>query len=156
MRSRYGESSPTYRPYRSSPPIDGIGESSVSSPRIPSSPQIPSAQSHSQIRSQGVYEIDYLPSSRENENALTAESEVRIPESPHDVFENTGDIPSSQLTQRSLLPNSRSANVLSMQAQRIEKECSILIGEHTLLHEPFPPAARLSTLVVSMWATASR
>ncbi|KAH0611277.1 uncharacterized protein H6S33_010542 [Morchella sextelata] len=130
--------------------------SSVSSPRIPSSPQIPSAQPHSQIRSQGVYEIDYLPSSRENENALTAESEVRIPESTHDVFENTGDILSSQLTQRSLLSNSRSANVLSMQAQRIEKEYRILIGEHTLLHEPFPPAARLSILVVSMWATASR
>ncbi|KAH0602464.1 uncharacterized protein H6S33_008803 [Morchella sextelata] len=144
------------RPYRSSPPIDGIGESSVSSPRIPSSPQIPSAQPHSQIRSQGVYEIDYLPSSRENENALMAEREVHIPESTHDVFENTGDILSSQLTQRSLLPNSRSANVLSMQAQRIEKECSILIGEHTLVHEPFPPAARLSILVVSMWATASR
>ncbi|KAI5839427.1 hypothetical protein DFP73DRAFT_530133 [Morchella snyderi] len=43
-----------------------------------------------------------------------------------------------------------------MQAQRIEKECSMLIGHHTLLHEPFPPAARLSVLVVSMWAAASR
>jgi hypothetical protein len=155
MRSRYGESSPTYRPYRSSPPIDGIGESSVSRPQIPSSPQIPSAQPHSQIRLQGVYELDYLPSSRENENALTAESEVRIPESTHDVFENTGDIPSSQLTQRSVVPNSRSANVLSVQAQRIEKECSVLIGEHTLLYKPFPPAAKLSILVVRMWATVS-
>ncbi|KAI5845891.1 hypothetical protein DFP73DRAFT_594087 [Morchella snyderi] len=43
-----------------------------------------------------------------------------------------------------------------MQAQRIEKECSTLIGDHTLLHEPFPPAVRLSVLVVSMWAAASR
>ncbi|RPB06933.1 hypothetical protein P167DRAFT_579833 [Morchella conica CCBAS932] len=156
LRSRYGESSPTYRPYRSSPPISGISEGSVSSPRIPSSPQIPSAQPDSQIRSQGAYEIDYLASYRENDTALTGESEVRIPESTHDVFENTGDIPSSQLTQRSVVPNSRSANVLSVQAQRVEKECSVLIGEHTLLHEPFPPAGRLSILVVSMWATASR
>ncbi|KAI5841734.1 hypothetical protein DFP73DRAFT_596298 [Morchella snyderi] len=82
---------------------------------------------------QRVYDIVHLPSSiREEENAPIAESE------------------------RSLLPSSRSANVLSMQAQRIEKECSTLIGDHTLLHEPFPPAARLSVLVVSMWAAASR
>ncbi|KAI5842667.1 hypothetical protein DFP73DRAFT_596024 [Morchella snyderi] len=43
-----------------------------------------------------------------------------------------------------------------MQAQRIEKECSTLIGDHTFLHEPFPPAVRLSVLIVSMWAAASR
>ncbi|KAI5844526.1 hypothetical protein DFP73DRAFT_526904 [Morchella snyderi] len=97
MRSRYGDSSPTYSPYRSSPPFEGVGESSMSSPRIPSSPQLSS-------------------SIREEENAPIAESE----------------------------------------AQRIEKECSTLIGDHTLLHEPFPPAARLSVLVVSMWAAASR
>jgi hypothetical protein len=46
--------------------------------------------------------------------------------------------------------------VLSVQARRIEKECSVLIVEHTLLYEPFPPAPRLSILVVSMWVTASR
>jgi hypothetical protein len=92
----------------------------------------------------------------ESDGILIPESEVSIPEDTHDVFENTGDIPSSQLTQRSVVPNSRSANMLSVQAQRIEKECSVLIGEHTLLHELFPPAARLSVLVVSMWATASR
>ncbi|KAI5839998.1 hypothetical protein DFP73DRAFT_597842 [Morchella snyderi] len=128
MRSRYGDSSPTYRPYRSSPPFEGVGESSISSPRIPSSPRVylPEAQPR-------VYDIAQLSSSiREEENAPIAESE------------------------RSLLPSSRGANVLSMQAQRIEKECSTLIGDHTLLHEPFPPAARLSVLVVSMWAAASR
>ncbi|KAI5850457.1 hypothetical protein DFP73DRAFT_591324 [Morchella snyderi] len=122
------DSSPTYRPYRSSPPFEGVGESSISSPHIPSSPQVylPEAQPR-------VYDIAQLSSSiREEENAPIAESE------------------------RSLLPSSRSANVLSMQAQRIEKECSTLIGDHTLLHEPFPPAARLSVLVVSMWAAASR
>ncbi|KAH8149081.1 uncharacterized protein LAJ45_06620 [Morchella importuna] len=158
MRSRIGESSPTYRTYRSSPPSEVIGENSVSSR------QIPSSQLHGQGRSRRVYEIKYLSSSRgggestptpENEGILIPGSEVSIPEDTHDVFENTGDIPSSQLTQRSVVPNSRSANVLSVQAQRIEKECSVLIGEHTLLHEPFPPAARLSLLVVSMWATAS-
>lgn len=83
------------------------------------------------------------------------ESEIHIPESTDDVFENNGDIPSSQLTQRSLVTNSKSANVLSLQVQRIEKECRVLIGEHTLLCEPFPPAARLLVLVVSMSATAS-
>ncbi|KAI5848609.1 hypothetical protein DFP73DRAFT_524891 [Morchella snyderi] len=111
MRSRYGDSSPTYRPYRSSPPFEGVGESSMSSPRIPSSPQVylPDAQPR-------VYDIAQLSSSiREEENAPIAESE----------------------------------------AQRIEKECSTLIGDHTLLHEPFPPAARLSVLVVNMWAAAS-
>jgi hypothetical protein len=46
--------------------------------------------------------------------------------------------------------------VLSVQAQRIEKECNVLIGENTLLYEPFLPAARLSILVVSIWATSSR
>ncbi|KAI5845801.1 hypothetical protein DFP73DRAFT_593967 [Morchella snyderi] len=128
MRSRYGESSPTSRPYRSSQPFEGVGESSMSSPRIPSSPQVylPDAQPR-------VYDIAQLSSSiREEENAPIAESE------------------------RSLLPSSRSANVLSMPAQRFEKECSTLIGDHTLLHEPFPPAVRLSVLVVSMWAAASR
>ncbi|KAI5838607.1 hypothetical protein DFP73DRAFT_599843 [Morchella snyderi] len=127
MRSRYGDSSPTYSPYRSSPPFEGVGESSMSSPRIPSSPQVylPEAQPR-------VYDIAQLSSSnREEENAPIAESE------------------------RSLLTSSRSVNVLSMQAQRIEKECSTLIGDHTLLHEPFPPALRLSVLVVSMWAAAS-
>ncbi|KAI5846219.1 hypothetical protein DFP73DRAFT_525735 [Morchella snyderi] len=112
MRSRYGDSSPTYRPYHSSPPFEGVGESSMSSPRIPSSPQVylPEAQPR-------VYDIAQLSSSiREEENAPIAESE----------------------------------------AQRIEKECSTLIGDHTLLHERFPPAARLSVLVVSMWAAASR
>ncbi|KAH8144957.1 uncharacterized protein LAJ45_11078 [Morchella importuna] len=140
MCSRYGESSPTYRTYRSSPPSEVIGENSVSSR------QIPSSQLHGQGRSRRVYEIEYLPSSREedestpmpeSEGILIPGSEVSIPEDTHDVFENTGDIPSSQLTQRSVVPNSRSANVLSVQAQRIEKECSVLIGEHTLLHEPF-------------------
>ncbi|KAI5839627.1 hypothetical protein DFP73DRAFT_598615 [Morchella snyderi] len=128
MHSRYGDSSPTYRPYRSFPPFEGVGESSMSSPRIPSSPQVylPEAQPR-------VYDIAQLSSSiREEENAPIPESE------------------------RSLLPSSRSGNVLSMQAQRIEKECSTLIGNHTLLHEFFPPAARLSVLVVSMWAAASR
>ncbi|KAI5837759.1 hypothetical protein DFP73DRAFT_600767 [Morchella snyderi] len=128
MRSRYGDSSPTYHPYRSSPPFEGIGESSMSSPRIPSSHQIylPEAQPR-------VYDIAQLSSSiREEENAPIAESE------------------------RSLLPSSRSAKVLSMQAQRIEKECSTLIGDHTLLHEPFPPAAKLSVLVINMWAAANR
>jgi hypothetical protein len=81
--------------------------------------------------------------------------EVSIREDTQNVFENTCDIPSSQLTQRSVVPNSGSANVLSVQAQRIEKECSVLIGEHTLLHEPFPPAARLLVPVVCMWITAS-
>jgi phage baseplate assembly protein W len=32
----------------------------------------------------------------------------------------------------------------------------VLIREHTLLYEPFSPAAILSILVVSIWATASR
>ncbi|KAI5839760.1 hypothetical protein DFP73DRAFT_529596 [Morchella snyderi] len=48
------------------------------------------------------------------------------------------------------------APIAESEAQRIEKKCSTLIGDHTLLHEPFPPAARLSVLVVSMWAAASR
>ncbi|KAI5842382.1 hypothetical protein DFP73DRAFT_527797 [Morchella snyderi] len=48
------------------------------------------------------------------------------------------------------------APIAESEAQRIEKECSTLIGDHTLLHESFPPAARLSVLVVSMWAAASR
>ncbi|KAI5843308.1 hypothetical protein DFP73DRAFT_527323 [Morchella snyderi] len=47
------------------------------------------------------------------------------------------------------------APIAASEAQRIEKECSTLIGDHTLLHEPFPPAARVSVLVVSMWAAAS-
>ncbi|KAH8145413.1 uncharacterized protein LAJ45_10535 [Morchella importuna] len=127
MRSRYGESSPTYRTYRSSPPSEVIGENSVSSR------QIPSSQLHGQGRSRRVYEIEYLPPSREEDESTP------MPES-----------------EGILIPEARSANVLSVQAQRIEKECSVLIGEHTLLHEPFPPAARLSVLVVSMWATASR
>lgn len=76
MRSRYGESSLTYQKYRSSPHIDGIGESFVSSSRIPSSPQIPSAQPDTQIRSPRIYEIDYLPSYRENENALTEKAKL--------------------------------------------------------------------------------
>ncbi|RPB07084.1 hypothetical protein P167DRAFT_579681 [Morchella conica CCBAS932] len=129
MRSRYRESSPTYRTYRSSPPSEVIGENSGG------------RREYSDAGKRGY---------------LIPGSEVSILENTHDVFENTGNIPSSQLTQRSVVPNSRSANVLSVQAQRIEKECSVLIGEHTLLHEPFPPAARLSVLVVSMWATASR
>ncbi|KAI5842379.1 hypothetical protein DFP73DRAFT_595730, partial [Morchella snyderi] len=114
--------------YTAHKPFLDAFESSMSSPRIPSSPQVylPEAQPR-------VYDIAQLSSSiREEENAPIAESE------------------------RSLLPSSRSANVLSMQAQRIEKECSTLIGDHTLLHESFPPAARLSVLVVSMWAAASR
>ncbi|KAI5850559.1 hypothetical protein DFP73DRAFT_524286 [Morchella snyderi] len=48
------------------------------------------------------------------------------------------------------------APIAESEAQKIEKECSTLIGDHTLLHEPFPPAARLSVLVVSMWAAANR
>jgi hypothetical protein len=91
----------------------------------------------------------------ESDGILIPGSEVSIPVDTYDVFENTGDIPSSQLTERSVVSNSRSGNVLSVQAQRIEKECSVSIGEHTLLYEPFPPAARLSVLVVSMWTTAS-
>ncbi|KAI5837758.1 hypothetical protein DFP73DRAFT_600761 [Morchella snyderi] len=51
---------------------------------------------------------------------------------------------------------SRSADVRSMQAPRIEMECSMLIRDYTLLHEPFPPAARLSVLLVSTWTAASR
>ncbi|KAI5847416.1 hypothetical protein DFP73DRAFT_593258 [Morchella snyderi] len=152
MRSRYGDSSPTYRPYRSSPPFEGAGESSMSSPRIPSSPQVylPEAQPR--------YDIAQFPSSiRDEGNAPIAESEVSsIPDSTDDRSESIVNIRASILSQRSLLPSSRSANVLSMQAQRIEKECSTLIGDHTLLHEPFPPAARLSVLVVNMWAAASR
>lgn len=152
MRSRYGDSSPTYRTYRSSPPFEGVGESSMSSPRIPSSPQVylPEAQPR--------YDIAQLPSSiRDEGNAPIAESEVSsIPDSTDHRFESIVNIRASNLSQRSLLPSSRSANVLSMQAQRIEKECSTLIGDHTLLHEPFPPAARLSVLVVNMWAAASR
>ncbi|KAH0611271.1 uncharacterized protein H6S33_010536 [Morchella sextelata] len=152
LRSRYGESSPTYRPYRSSPPFEGVGESSMSSPRIPSSPQVylPEAQPR-------VYDIAQLSSSIREGNAPIAESEVSsIPDSTDDRFESTVNIHASNLSQRSLLPSSRSANILSMQAQRIEKECSTLIGDHTLLHEPFPPAARLTVLVVNMWAAASR
>jgi hypothetical protein len=42
-----------------------------------------------------------------------------------------------------------------VQAQRIEKQYSVLIGEHTLLDEPFSPAARLLVLLVNMWVTAS-
>ncbi|KAI5839484.1 hypothetical protein DFP73DRAFT_598467 [Morchella snyderi] len=152
MRSRYGDSSPTYRPYRSSPPFEGAGESSMSSPRIPSSPQVylPEAQPR--------YDIAQFPSSiRDEGNAPIAESEVSsIPDSTDDRSESIVNIRASILSQRSLLPSSRSANVLSMQAQRIQKECSTLIGDHTLLHEPFPPAARLSVLVVNMWAAASR
>ncbi|KAH0609956.1 uncharacterized protein H6S33_012502, partial [Morchella sextelata] len=151
LRSRYGESSPTYRPYRSSPPFEGVGESSMSSPRIPSSPQVylPEAQPR-------VYDIAQLSSSIREGNAPIAESEVSsIPDSTDDRFESTVNIHASNLSQRSLLPSSRSANVLSMQAQRIEKECSTLIGDHTLLHEPFPPAARLSVLVVNMWAAVT-
>jgi hypothetical protein len=115
MRSRYGESSPTYRTYRSSPPSKVIGENSVSSR------QIPSSQLHGQGRSQRVYEIEYLPSSRkedesapmpESDGILILRSEVSIPEDTHDIFDNTGDIPSSQLIQRSVVPNPRSANVL--------------------------------------------
>jgi hypothetical protein len=130
-----------------------------------SSRQIPSSQLHSQGRSQRVYEIEYLPSFREEDGSasmpesdgnLIPGSEVSIPEDTHDVFESTGDITSSQLTQRSVVPNSRSANMVSVEAQRIEKECSVLIGEHTLLYEPFLSAARLLILVVSMWATVSR
>ncbi|KAI5837772.1 hypothetical protein DFP73DRAFT_531697 [Morchella snyderi] len=132
MRSRYGDSSPTYHPYRSSPPFEGVGESSMSSPRIPSSPQVylPEAQPR-------VYDIAQLSSSiREEENAPKAESEVSsIPESTDDRFESIVNIPATQ---------------------RIEKECSTLIGDHTLLHEPFPPAPRLSVLVANMWAAASR
>jgi hypothetical protein len=92
----------------------------------------------------------------ESDGILIPGSEFSILQNTHDFFENTGDIPSSQLTLKSVVPNSRSANVLSVQAQRIEKESSMLIGEHTLLHEPFPPAARLLILVVNMWATVSR
>lgn len=84
------------------------------------------------------------------------ESEVHMPESTNNVFVNTDNIPSGPLTQRSVVPKSRSATVLSVQAHRIETECSMLIGEHTLLYEPFPPAAIISILVVSMYATASR
>jgi hypothetical protein len=153
------ESSLIYRRYRSSLPSEGIDENSVSSH------QIPSSQLHGQGRSQRVYEIEYLLSYREEDNSapvpesdgiLIPGSEVGIPEDTQDVFENTGDIPSSQLTQRSVVLNYRTANVLLVQAQRIEKECSVLIGEHTLLYEPFPTAAKLSVLVVSMWAIASR
>jgi hypothetical protein len=130
-----------------------------------SSHQIPSSQLHGQDRSQRIYEIEYLPSSREEDESapmpesdsnLIPGSEVSIPKYTHDIFENTGDIPSSQLTQMSVVPNCRSANVLSVQAQMIEKESSVLIEEHTLLHELFPPAARFSILVVSMWATVIR
>jgi hypothetical protein len=154
MRFRYGDLSPTYRTYRSSPPSEVIGKHSVSSH------QIPSSQLHGQGRLQRVYKIEFLPSfSEEDDSATMPESDgililgsgVSIPKDTHDVFENTDDIPSSQLTQRYVVPNSSSANVLSVQAQRIEKKCSILIGEHTLLYEPFPPAARLSILVVSMF-----
>ncbi|KAI5836668.1 hypothetical protein DFP73DRAFT_602057 [Morchella snyderi] len=113
MRSRYGDSSPTYHPYRSSPPFEGV----EAQPR--------------------VYDIAQLSSSiREEENAPKAESEVSsIPESTDDRFESIVNIPATQ---------------------RIEKECSTLIGDHTLLHEPFPPAPRLSVLVANMWAAASR
>lgn len=45
--------------------------------------------------------------------------------------------------------------MLSVQVQKIEKECSLLIGEYTLLNEPFPPAVRTLVLVVGMWVTAS-
>ncbi|KAI5841736.1 hypothetical protein DFP73DRAFT_596310 [Morchella snyderi] len=72
MRSRYGDSSPTYRPYRSSPPFEGVGETSMSSPRIPSSPQVylPEAQPR-------VYDIAQLSSSiREEEKAPIAKSET--------------------------------------------------------------------------------
>ncbi|KAI5839098.1 hypothetical protein DFP73DRAFT_530375 [Morchella snyderi] len=71
---------------------------------------------------------------REEEMALVAESQVAsISDSTDDRFEST----------------------INIHAQRIEKKCSRLIGEHTLLHEPFPPAARLSVLVVGMWAAVS-
>jgi hypothetical protein len=127
--------------------------------------QIPPSQLHGQGRSQRVYEIACIPSSMEEDESasmpksdgvLIPGSEVSISENTHDVFENTGDILLSQLTERSVVPNSRSPNVLSVQVQRIEKECSMLIGRHTLLHERFPSAARLSVLVVSMWTTANR
>ncbi|KAI5837498.1 hypothetical protein DFP73DRAFT_601070 [Morchella snyderi] len=126
MRSRYGEPSST-SPLSFLLTFEGSGENSMSSPRISSSPQVylPEAQPR-------VYDIAQVSSFiREEENAPIAESK------------------------RSLLPSSRSANVLSMQAQRILKECSTLIGDHTLLHEPFPHAVRLSVLVVSIWAAAS-
>ncbi|KAI5839438.1 hypothetical protein DFP73DRAFT_530148 [Morchella snyderi] len=74
MCSRYSNSSPTYRPYRSSPSFEGVGESSMSSPRIFSSPQVylPEAQPR-------VYDIAQLSSSiREEENAPIVESEVLV------------------------------------------------------------------------------
>jgi hypothetical protein len=88
-----------------------------------SSCQIHSSQLHGQGRSQRVYEIEYLPSFRkedesapmpENDGILIPGSKVSFPKDTHDVFENTGEIPSSQLNQRSVVPNSRSANVLSV------------------------------------------
>jgi hypothetical protein len=91
----------------------------------------------------------------ESDGILILRREISIPEETHDVFENTDNILSSQLTQKYVVPNSRGTNVLSVQAQGIEMEYSMLIGEHTLLHEPFPPAARLLVPVVCMWITAS-
>ncbi|KAI5840228.1 hypothetical protein DFP73DRAFT_597640 [Morchella snyderi] len=95
MRSRYGDSSPTYRPYRSSLPFQGVGESSMSSPRIPSSPQVylPEVQPR-------VYDIAQLSSSiREEENAPIAESKVTsIPESTDDRFESTINIHARNLS----------------------------------------------------------
>jgi hypothetical protein len=96
IRSRYGDSFPTYRTYGSSPRSEVIGENSVSSRHIPTS------QLHGQDRYQRVYEIEYLPSAREEDESapmpesdgiLILGSEVSIPEDIHDIFENTGDIP---------------------------------------------------------------
>ncbi|KAH0608705.1 uncharacterized protein H6S33_001839, partial [Morchella sextelata] len=95
---RYGESFHTYRTYCSSPPSEVIGEQSMSSH------QIPSSQLHGKHQSQRVHEVEYLPSSREEDESasmpksdgiLILGSEVSIPEDTHDIFENTGDIPSS-------------------------------------------------------------
>ncbi|KAI5849661.1 hypothetical protein DFP73DRAFT_524658 [Morchella snyderi] len=67
----------------------------------------------------------------------------------HKPFINAFELSSS-------IQEEENAPIAESEAQRIEKECSTLIGDHTLLHEPFPPAARLSVLEVSMWAAASR
>ncbi|KAI5838658.1 hypothetical protein DFP73DRAFT_599568 [Morchella snyderi] len=94
MRSRYGDSSPTYRPYRFSPPFEGVVESSMSSPRIPSSPQVylPEGQPR--------YDIAQFPSSiRDGGNAPIAESEVSsIPDSTDHRFESIVNIPASNLS----------------------------------------------------------
>ncbi|KAI5843131.1 hypothetical protein DFP73DRAFT_527788 [Morchella snyderi] len=67
----------------------------------------------------------------------------------HKPFLNAFELSSS-------IREEENAPIAGSEAQRIEKECCTLIGDHTLLHEPFPPTARLSVLVVSMWAAASR